>query len=432
MIASSTPKKSQVHRSSSSDLRLHGNAPIQRVNFGVMGYENNQLSTQPQAGKKIPSSIQKASALSRERTIISGDISELDIQTLSSARTSSCLLSPRQGPETNEKKTTISSYQLEKQINEQNISHKRAPSSWHQWMDNRPGMESWRRHFRLPVKNHGTAAMSLTNAISTGGVWRQNTPRELTSTRYIPPSKVSHQRFINHHAVPCILHRVPRRLQHQTEWKPERPTESRIVAHHDYRPIVSNHQYSSGSGYQPRATIHPSSEETGLRWMRAAPAPISHRPNPQLERRPKPKPDPSTASANTVAVTEVKAIIPSDLSQPTPVSKRSLSPSPPDEVAKEQVGIIKKAKGFDKLDLLCSATLDMGELYDNPAGCSCPKSKCIALYCDCFKAGRRCNPDKCRCADCKNTVLESGANGARTKAIRSILGKFDSIFKNFL
>jgi hypothetical protein len=84
---------------------------------------------------------------------------------------------------------------------------------------------------------------------------------------------------------------------------------------------------------------------------------------------------------------------------------------------------IKKAKARDMLDMLCQATLDVGPLQDNPTGCSCPKSKCVALYCDCFKAGRRCNPDNCGCLDCKNTVAESGINGARSKAIRSILAR---------
>ena len=70
---------------------------------------------------------------------------------------------------------------------------------------------------------------------------------------------------------------------------------------------------------------------------------------------------------------------------------------------------------FDKLDLLCAATLDLGPLQHNPTGCSCPKSKCIALYCDCFKAGRRCDPHKCSCLNCKNTLTESGPDGARSK-----------------
>lgn len=98
-------------------------------------------------------------------------------------------------------------------------------------------------------------------------------------------------------------------------------------------------------------------------------------------------------------------------------SKRWLSPT------EQQQQRFKKAKGFDKLDLLCTATLEIGELHDNPTGCSCPKSKCIALYCDCFKAGRRCDPKRCACLDCKNTITESGIDGARTKAIRCILAR---------
>ena len=85
--------------------------------------------------------------------------------------------------------------------------------------------------------------------------------------------------------------------------------------------------------------------------------------------------------------------------------------------------IFEKAKGFDKLDLLCTATLEIGEMHDNPTGCSCPKSKCVALYCDCFKAGRRCHPNRCSCFNCKNTIAESGIDGARTKAIRNILAR---------
>lgn len=91
------------------------------------------------------------------------------------------------------------------------------------------------------------------------------------------------------------------------------------------------------------------------------------------------------------------------------VSNRSESP------------LTKRARGdmgespSNMLDLLCSASLQLGAQQENPTGCSCPKSRCIALYCDCFKAGGRCDPLKCTCLNCKNTVVESGPGGARTR-----------------
>ena len=91
------------------------------------------------------------------------------------------------------------------------------------------------------------------------------------------------------------------------------------------------------------------------------------------------------------------------------------SPSPTPSLKRQKTNFGSQDTGFDKLDLLCAATLDLGPLSENPAGCSCPKSKCVALYCDCFKAGRRCSPTACTCLNCKNTVEESGANGARSK-----------------
>lgn len=74
------------------------------------------------------------------------------------------------------------------------------------------------------------------------------------------------------------------------------------------------------------------------------------------------------------------------------------------------------------LELLCSATLDLGPLQENATGCSCPRSGCIKLYCDCFKAGRRCS-GRCSCTNCKNTPAESGVDGERTRAIRNILAR---------
>ena len=129
---------------------------------------------------------------------------------------------------------------------------------------------------------------------------------------------------------------------------------------------------------------------------------------------------PPSKSSTRMLRTEFEAS--SSTTEYGPVGKRSNSSS--EGTNSPQVKRAKTSSGpdtarlegkFDKLDLLCSATLELGPLQDNPTGCSCPKSKCIALYCDCFKAGRRCDPHTCTCLNCKNTVAESGPNGARSK-----------------
>jgi Tesmin/TSO1-like CXC domain, cysteine-rich domain len=133
-----------------------------------------------------------------------------------------------------------------------------------------------------------------------------------------------------------------------------------------------------------------------------------------------------TDLSTTTAATNMSSLLHSQV--PVYGQKRILSsieqqqqnqvPPPPPPIP-----TFKKVKGFDKLDLLCTATLEVGEMHDNPTGCSCPKSKCVALYCDCFKAGRRCHINRCSCMNCKNTIAESGINGARTAAIRNILAR---------
>ena len=57
--------------------------------------------------------------------------------------------------------------------------------------------------------------------------------------------------------------------------------------------------------------------------------------------------------------------------------------------------------------------------------CSCQKSKCLKLYCDCFRLGQYCKG--CTCIDCMN--LKEHEN-IRTNAIKSIIHKNPEAFTN--
>ncbi len=52
--------------------------------------------------------------------------------------------------------------------------------------------------------------------------------------------------------------------------------------------------------------------------------------------------------------------------------------------------------------------------------CTCTKTKCLKLYCECFSRGKYCNDD-CVCASCHNSLEHDTEGGARYEAMSYIL-----------
>lgn len=57
--------------------------------------------------------------------------------------------------------------------------------------------------------------------------------------------------------------------------------------------------------------------------------------------------------------------------------------------------------------------------------CSCKRSQCLKMYCDCFAAGGYCGPG-CGCVGCSNTLA---SNGAVFEARSAILAKDSTAFE---
>lgn len=52
-------------------------------------------------------------------------------------------------------------------------------------------------------------------------------------------------------------------------------------------------------------------------------------------------------------------------------------------------------------------------------GCRCKKSKCLKLYCACFKAGNHCG-EECICTDCANTGEKRDEDDSKPAASESV------------
>ena len=302
------------------------------------------------------------------------------------------------------------------------------PARWSSWTaassGGQPGSTTWLRHFRTDTDGVATAPdSSVTSASHFHAASSLSRLRETVAEqpRSATLSEAENQRRHQHHAQPS--HYRPTGARPVTV-----PAESSIATRHYNSWQQWNGQSDLALGRssfvrQSRARSgHPSHQFYATKQSRQD-HPAHQRPSLASSIK-----QPSFPSSNPTNHGRVAGAVSSSQSMDSKTNgpqtfKRPLSPQ------QHETPIFKKAKGFDKLDLLCSATLEIGEMHDNPTGCSCPKSKCVALYCDCFKAGRRCNPSKCSCLDCKNTIAESGVDGARTKAIRCILARNPRAFR---
>lgn len=64
-------------------------------------------------------------------------------------------------------------------------------------------------------------------------------------------------------------------------------------------------------------------------------------------------------------------------------------------------------------------------------GCTCKKSRCLKLYCQCFAASALCDSTKCRCESCKNEVSrEKDIKRARSNVLYRNPRAFEDKFTN--
>lgn len=64
--------------------------------------------------------------------------------------------------------------------------------------------------------------------------------------------------------------------------------------------------------------------------------------------------------------------------------------------------------------------------------CKCANSKCLKLYCECFRGGFLCDSNLCRCKECRNDAENNTRRGLREYAILKIIAKRPDAFHNVI
>lgn len=97
------------------------------------------------------------------------------------------------------------------------------------------------------------------------------------------------------------------------------------------------------------------------------------------------------------------------------------------QAKQEQSG--QKVEGIrtgQPLDLLVDVSCSIGTKLE--LGCRCAKTRCLKLYCDCFRGTKLCT-SRCQCIECLNTAEESGPDGIKTRTMQDIVARRPNAFQ---
>lgn len=107
---------------------------------------------------------------------------------------------------------------------------------------------------------------------------------------------------------------------------------------------------------------------------------------------------------------------------------RNIQPNPAHTFPNSQQGLehlLRQRQMFDSLSLLKNNPVKVQDIQNpqkttnnaSSSGCTCKKSKCLKLYCQCFASSATCVKEKCVCVSCENVV----GNEAKVTAAKNII-----------